>query len=112
MKYIVAILRPHRLDGILEKIQEFGLVHFTLSNVMGHGLQKATEEVYRNVLDSKDMHEYVKLELAVNDVSLEPLVEILKTGFEGELDDGKIFVLELVSAISVRTGERDALVLG
>ena len=62
-------------------------------------------------------HEYevnlirkVKLEVAVNDEFVEPTIEAIikagRTGQEGKIGDGKIFVMPLEDVVRIRTGER------
>jgi nitrogen regulatory protein P-II 1 len=51
-----------------------------------------------------------KLEIAVNEEFVEPTIEAIlkggRSGEEGKIGDGKIFVLPLDDAIRIRTGER------
>ena len=52
----------------------------------------------------------VKLEIVVNDDFVEPTIEAIikggRSGPEGKIGDGKIFVLPLEDCIRIRTGER------
>ena len=52
----------------------------------------------------------IQLQIAVNEVFVEPTVSALvkgaRTGGDGEIGDGKIFVLPLEDCIRIRTGER------
>ena len=50
----------------------------------------------------------IRMEIAVADSQAERVVEtITRTARTGTIGDGKIFVLELESALRVRTGETD-----
>ncbi len=110
MKYIVAIIQPTRLEAVKEALSRADVVGLTVSDVQGMGRQKGHTEVYRG-------HEYqinfirkVKLEIAVNDEFVEPTIQAItnaaRTGAEGKIGDGKIFVLELEDAMRIRTKER------
>ena len=52
----------------------------------------------------------MKLQIAVNDEFVEPTVKAIisagRTGEEGKVGDGKIFIMPLTDCIRIRTGER------
>jgi len=51
----------------------------------------------------------VRLEIAVPSDVVEPVIEaISRAANTGKIGDGKVFVLDLESALRIRTGERDA----
>jgi nitrogen regulatory protein P-II 2 len=112
MKFIVAILQPHKLDAVREALAAVGVQGLTVSEVRGFGRQKGHTEIYRGAEYTVDYVPKVKLEIAVPDDRAEPVVEVISTTARtGTIGDGKIFVLELESAVRVRTGEtgQDAL---
>jgi nitrogen regulatory protein P-II 1 len=110
MKYIVAVIQPSRLEAVKEALAEHEVFRLTVSDVQGAGQQRGHTEVYRG-------HEYqvsfirkVKLEIAVNDDCVEKTVEAIqdaaRTGEEGKVGDGKIFILPLEECVRIRTKER------
>ena len=119
MKYLIAIIQPTRIEAVKEALSHIEVFRCTISDVQGIGRQKGHTEVYRG-------HEYqinfvrkVKLEIAVDDKYVEPtlfhdeptieaIVNAARTGEEGKIGDGKIFVLPLDDAIRIRTRERGA----
>jgi nitrogen regulatory protein P-II 2 len=106
MKFIVAIIQPHRLDAVREALAEAGVQGLTVSEVRGFGRQKGHREIYRGAEYTVDYVPKVKLEIAVPDDRAEPVVESIRnTARTGTIGDGKIFVLELLSAMRMRTGE-------
>ena len=55
----------------------------------------------------------VRLEIAVNEPFVEPTVEAIIAGARtGSIGDGKIFVVDLVECIRIRTGEKGAEAIG
>jgi len=51
----------------------------------------------------------VKLEIAVSADMIDSVIEaVTRAANTGKIGDGKIFVLDLETAIRIRTGERDA----
>jgi len=109
MKYVVAIIRPERIDAVKRELQEVEVNRLTVSPVSGYGAQKGHLEVYRALELEVNLLEKVKLEIAVNDNFLKPTIEAIqrgaKTGKNGEIGDGKIFVLPLEDVIRISTGE-------
>lgn len=113
MKYIIAIIQPDRLDDVLEKltVKEVHLV--TVSNVMGRGRQKGVAEVYRSHKEAGSLLKKVKLEMAVNEAFVKPVVDaIISAGRTGQVGDGKIFILDLHDCVRIRTGETGGLAIG
>ena len=109
MKMIVAIIKPSRLDAVLEAVTEAGASGLTVTEVRGYGRQKGKTEVYRGAEYEVKLLPKVKLEIAVANDVVEPVVEALqRTANTGKIGDGKVFVLDLEQALRIRTGERDA----
>ncbi len=106
MKMIVAIIKPFKLDDVREALAEVGVQGITASEVKGFGRQKGHTELYRGAEYVVDFLPKVKLEIAVTDDMVETAVEaIQKAAGTGRIGDGKIFVLNLESAVRIRTGE-------
>ncbi|PKL40073.1 MAG: transcriptional regulator [Spirochaetae bacterium HGW-Spirochaetae-1] len=113
MKYVVAIIRPHKLEDVKTELDRVEVHLMTVTEVLGCGRQKGVTEVYRGVKEVSNLLRKVKLEIAVNDAYLEKTVEaITKGAFEGELGDGKIFIMDMQDCIRIRTGERGGVAIG
>ena len=109
MKMIVAIIKPSRLDAVLEAVTEAGASGLTVTEVRGYGRQKGKTEVYRGAEYEVKLLPKVKLEIAAPTDVVEPVVEALqRTANTGKIGDGKVFVMDLEQALRIRTGERDA----
>lgn len=108
MKFIVAVIKPFKLDEVREALSEAGINGLTVTEAKGFGRQKGHTELYRGAEYVVDFLPKVKLEIAVSDDMAEVAVEtIQKTAYTGKIGDGKIFVFDLASAVRVRTGEID-----
>src|ERR1700748_2063898 len=106
MKLVVAIVQPHRLDGVRQALTEIGLNGMTVTEVRGYGRQKGHTEIYRGAEYTISFLPKLKLEVALPDERVEDAIAaITKAARTGRIGDGKIFVLELVGARRVRTGE-------
>ncbi|XSG81352.1 MAG: P-II family nitrogen regulator [Methyloligella sp. ZOD6] len=106
MKYIVAVIQPHRLHEVHDALTAIGVEGLTVTEVRGVGRQKGHTEVYRGAEYSVDFVPKVKLEIAAEDSLADKIVSAISEAAKtGKVGDGKIFVLPLDSAIRVRTGE-------
>jgi nitrogen regulatory protein P-II 1 len=108
MKYVIAMIRPERLDAVKRELQKLELNRLTVSSVAGYGAQKGHLEIYRAMKHEANLLEKVKIEIAVEDNFLQPLIEAIKTGAKGNdgyIGSGKIFVLPLDEVIRIRTNE-------
>ncbi len=109
MKMIVAVIKPSRLDAVLEAVTEAGASGLTVTEVRGYGRQRGKTEVYRGAEYEVKLLPKVKLEIAVPDDIAEAVVEaVARTANTGKIGDGKVFVLDLQQAMRIRTGDRDA----
>src|SRR5579875_812983 len=109
MKMIVAVIKPSRLDAVLDAVTEAGASGLSVTEVRGYGRQKGKTEVYRGAEYEVKLLPKVKLEIAAPaDIVDRVLEAIVKTANTGKIGDGKIFVLDLEQALRIRTGERDA----
>lgn len=106
MKYIVAIVQPGRLAAVHEALVAIGIEGLTTSEVQGYGRQKGKTEVYRGTEYTVNFLPKVKIEIAVPADLVEKACDAIKTAAEsGKIGDGKVFVLDLDSALRIRTGE-------
>ncbi|MBL8864646.1 MAG: P-II family nitrogen regulator [Gemmataceae bacterium] len=110
MKLILAIIKPEKLDAVKEALNRVEVFRLTVVDVQGFGRQKGQSEIYRGHELTVNMLRKVQLQIAVNEDFVEPtvnaIVEAARTGQDGRIGDGKIFILPLEDAIRIRTGER------
>ena len=113
MKMIIAIIKPSKLEEVINQLYKAEVNLLTVSEVLGHGRQKGVTEVYRGAKEMGNLLRKVRLEIAVNDNFVEPTIKaILNGGQTGEIGDGKIFVLPLEECVRIRTEERGSEAIG
>ncbi len=106
MKLIIAIVQPHRLDPVREALTALGLHGMTVTEVKGYGRQKGHTEVYRGTEYEIAYLPKTKIEVAVADDRLQAAMDaITQAARTGHIGDGKIFVVEILDALRIRTGE-------
>ena len=106
MKFIIAIIKPFKLDEVREALGAIGVAGMTVSEVKGFGRQKGQTEIYRGAEYSTNMLPKVKIEIATSDDLAAQVVEtIMQTASTSSIGDGKVFVFDLAEATRIRTGE-------
>jgi nitrogen regulatory protein P-II 2 len=106
MKYIIAVIKPGKLDEVREALSGIGITGMTVSEVKGFGRQKGHTELYRGAEYTVDFLPKVKVEIALDDSLTDQAVSTITSIARTEkIGDGKIFVLDLQEAVRIRTGE-------
>jgi nitrogen regulatory protein PII 2 len=120
MKLILAIIRIAKMNETKIALSDAGLPSFTAMGVMGRGFGRGLGSNYQNVLASPENQDIIKqlsaaeprlkskrmITLVVPDSKKDLAVEtIIKTNQTNNSGDGKIFVVEALDSITVRTGE-------
>ncbi len=106
MKFVIAIVKPNKVDDVHEALVQLGVSGMTVSEVRGYGRQKGHKEIYRGAEYDIAFVPKSKIEVAVDDVDVRRVVEsIARTANTGKIGDGKIFVLDLAEVLRIRTGE-------
>ena len=110
MKLIIAIIQPGKLESVKEALSEVEVFRLTIMDCQGFGRQKGNPEIFKGEDFTLNLRRKVQLQIAVNEEFVEPTIEAIskggKTGEQGEIGDGKIFVLPMDDCVRIRTGER------
>ncbi|HIH78270.1 MAG TPA: P-II family nitrogen regulator [Halobacteria archaeon] len=102
MKMIRAIVRPEKVEEIVNSLEKEGFNALTKINVFGRGKQKGIQ-IGQTRYDELPK---VLLMLVVDDVDCENVIStIQKNARTGGFGDGKIFVTEVEKAYTIRTGK-------
>lgn len=106
MKFIIAIIKPFRLEEVREALTSLGIAGMTVTEVKGFGRQKGQTEIYRGAEYTTNMVPKLKIEIATSDDMAAQVVETIQAAANTDsIGDGKIFVLDLAAATRIRTGE-------
>ncbi len=106
VKFIIAILKPYKLDEVREALTGIGVQGMTVTEVKGFGTQSGHTEIYRGAEYAVNFVPKVKLEIVVAGDMAEQVVDVIQTTAKTDkIGDGKIFVLDVEQVVRVRTGE-------
>lgn len=98
MKEIKAVIRPHKLDEVLNALHKLGRLPSVMSS------QATTTNVGAEFYKSEQM---AKIELMVPDDQVEAVVGLIaQAAHTGNSGDGRIFIIPIEDSIVIRTGER------
>jgi nitrogen regulatory protein P-II 1 len=99
VKLVIAVIQPTKLKAVQEALAKVGVERMTVCDAQGFGRQRGRTELYRGVEYQTHLLRKVALEIAVNDDFLERTIEtidaVARTGPEGNIGDGKVFVLPI-----------------
>ena len=105
MKLILAIIQPAKLEAVKEALSKVEVFRMTIVDVQGFGRQKGNTEVYRGHELTVNLLRKVQLQIAVNEDFVEPTVNAImeagRTGPEGRIGDGKIFIVPLEDCLRI-----------
>lgn len=108
MKLITAIIRPDKLNDVLEALFRAEVTGLTITRAQGHGGETEHVQTYRGTTVKMELVEKVRLEIGVSEPFVQRTVAtILEAAHTGEVGDGKIFVTPLETVYRIRTRERD-----
>jgi Amt family ammonium transporter len=109
---VVIVTNQNRFGMLQTYLDRIGITGVTVTNVLGYGMQKGYQQIYRGVPVEAKLLPKIKVEIIVSKVPIDLLVKTIKEAlYTGNVGDGKIFIYDVENVIKVRTGEQgyDAL---
>lgn len=96
MKYVSVILKPFKVDEVMEALAPFRLDDIWIDEVRGYGRQKGHLELYSGAEYSITFLPKVRLEFAVEEARLKDVIRAVEEAARtGRIGDGKIFVRDI-----------------
>jgi nitrogen regulatory protein P-II 2 len=112
MKFIIAIIKPFKLEEVRNALNAIGVPGMTATEVKGYGRQRGHSELYRGAEYAVTFLPKIKVEVAVPSELVDKTIEAVTAAAKtGQIGDGKIFVLNIDNAVRIRTGETDVAAL-
>jgi nitrogen regulatory protein PII len=110
VKLVIAIIQPTKLSAVREALERIEVMRLTVCDAQGFGRQRGRTEMFRGHEYATTLLRKVVLEIMVNDDFLDRTIETIastaRTGPEGTIGDGKIFVLPADQAVQIDNGSR------
>ena len=116
MKLIVAMIQPEKLPSVKEALQEAEVAKMTVTTALGCGQQMGYDETFHGSKTEINLLKKIRIVIAMNDHFVEKTVEAIikgaRSGKDGKIGDGKIFIYNLEECIRIRSGERGREAIG
>ncbi len=107
MREIRAVIRPEKLQDVLQALEKVGHPGVTVYQVEGHGRQAGLVEQFRGREFRVDLLPKLEVRVVCRDTETETILQaIVEAARTGEIGDGKIFIYEVLEAVRIRSGER------
>ena len=110
MKLVFAIIQPPKLDAVRQALEKIEVLRMTVCDAQGFGRQRGRTEMYRGNEYTTQLLRKIVLEIVVNDDFLERTVEaiadVARSGPEGTIGEGSIFILPAEEAIRIDDASR------
>lgn len=109
MKYVIALIQTHKFEDVRDALLELGIDALTVIEVRRFGRHEEHREIYRAAEYDVGFMPKTKIEFAVSNELVDRAVDKLRdAAAEGDILDGRIFVLELSRTVKIRSGKVDA----
>jgi len=112
MTKITIITNQNKLSALHTALDRIGITGLTVTNVLGHGMQKGHTEYYRGAPVTMKLLPKVQVDIVVSKIPTQTVIDtVKKILYTGKVGDGKIFIYDVENVVKVRTGEQgyDAL---
>ena len=110
VKLVIAIIQPTKLNPVQQALEKIEVTRMTVCDAQGYGRQRGQTAMYRGHEYKTNLLRKIALQIVVNEDFLERTIEAIvaaaRTGTEGSIGDGKIFVVPLEEAIQINDGHR------
>ncbi|MCD0463735.1 P-II family nitrogen regulator [Roseiconus lacunae] len=94
MRQIIAVVRPHLAEQVLESLKRAPLEAITVSEVKGYGRQKSYLDEYQETEFSEAFLPKVEINMWVDESRYEEILEkVVAAARTGRIGDGKVFTL-------------------
>lgn len=106
MTKVTIITNQNKFSKLHAALDKIGVTGLTVTNVLGHGIQKGHPEYYRGAPVDVRLLPKVQVDIIVCRIPTETVIDtVKKVLYTGNVGDGKIFISDVENVIKVRTGE-------
>ena len=96
MRYVSVIVKPFKLDEVMEALAAFPLAEVTIDEVRGYGRQKGHLELYSGSEYSITFLPKVRIEFGADESRLPEILRAIEDSAKtGRIGDGKVFVRDV-----------------
>jgi nitrogen regulatory protein P-II 1 len=113
MKYLLAFIPADLLHRVKDALVAKHIHGLTVSDARGFGQEHDAASPEHREFQSLEFAKKMRLEIICHDEEVERVLEaIYSAAHTGHAGDGKVFILPVVDALRLKTGERGPSALG
>ncbi len=113
MKYLLVFIPADALHRIKDGLIGKHIHGLTVSDARGFGQEHDTDHPEYREIPGVELTRKVRIEIVCHDEEVDAVLDALySAGHTGHAGDGKVFVLPVLDAIRLKTGERGPSALG
>jgi len=113
MRYVLGFFPPDRLFALVDALSESHVHGLTVSDARGFGQEHDAGHPEHHEHRGVEMTKKIRVEIVCRDDEADGVVEALyRAGHTGRRGDGKVFVLPVLQALRLKTGESGDAALG
>ncbi len=113
MKYLLAFIPPDAIHRVKDALIGKHVHGMSISEARGFGQEHDTGHPEHREFPGIELTRKIRLEIICHDEEVERVLEtIYSASHTGRSGDGKIFVLPVLDALRIKTGERGPAALG
>lgn len=103
---VSVVINENKLDDLKQGLEKIGIEGLTVTQVLGHGIQKGNTEYYRGSVIPTKLLPKVKVDVVISSIPIHQVIntmkQILHTGKPG---DGKIFVSAMDNVVRISNSD-------
>ncbi|MDT2397150.1 ammonium transporter [Enterococcus avium] len=103
---VSVVINENKLDELKQGLEKIGIEGLTVTQVLGHGIQKGNTEYYRGSVVPTKLLPKVKVDVVISSIPIHQVIntmkQILHTGKPG---DGKIFVSAMDNVVRISNSD-------
>jgi nitrogen regulatory protein PII len=104
MKLVKCIVRQHKADATMDALKKFDLSGFTVTEVGGRGRAPTPQGLWRGRKYEMRYLPQTMIDVLVTDDVVDEVVRIvMETAYTGNKGDGRVFVIPVDEAYTIRT---------
>lgn len=105
MRMILATIQPTKLSTVRAALEQIGVTTLTVCDAQGYARQRGQTARFRGNEYRIDLLRKLTIEVGVEEDQVEQVIETIgmaaRTGHDGQIGDGKIFILPLTMMVDI-----------
>lgn len=103
---VSVVINENKLDELKKGLEKIGIEGLTVTQVLGHGIQKGSTEYYRGSVIPTKLLPKVKVDVVISSIPVHQVINTMKHILHtGQPGDGKIFVSAMDNVVRISNND-------